>query len=72
MYYYEMAQNEMSKYNVLELFGGCGGLGWGFKKEGFTMAAYNELDPKIAETYKENFQGTECIIGDITKSCFIL
>ena len=31
------------------------------------MAVYNELDPKIAETYKENFKGTECIIGDITK-----
>ena len=67
MYYYEMDPDEMSKYNVLELFGGCGGLGWGFKKEGFTMAAYNEIDPKIAETYKENFYGTECIIGDITK-----
>ena len=68
IYYYEMDQTEMSKYNVLELFGGCGGLGWGFKREGFTMAAYNELDPKIAETYKENFKGTECIIGDITKN----
>ena len=52
--------------NVLELFGGCGGLGWGFKKEGFNIVAYNELDPKIAETYKANFKGTECIVGDIT------
>ena len=56
----------MSQYNVLELFGGCGGLGWGFKKEGFTIAAYNELEPKIAATYKENFKGANCIIGDIT------
>jgi len=52
--------------NVLELFGGCGGLGWGFKKEGFNIVAYNELDPKIAETYKANFKGTEYIVGDIT------
>lgn len=56
----------MTQYNVLELFGGCGGLGWGFKKEGFTISAYNELDPKISTTYKENFKGTKCIIGDIT------
>ena len=56
----------LNNNNVLELFGGCGGLGWGFKKEGFTIAAYNELDPKIAATYRENFKGTECVIGDIT------
>lgn len=52
--------------NVLELFGGCGGLGYGFHKQGFNIVACNEYDPIIAETYKHNFPDTNVIVGDIT------
>ena len=55
----------MSK-NVLELFGGCGGLGFGFHSEGFNIVACNEYDEQIAETYKHNFPETNVIVGDIT------
>ena len=53
--------------NCFELFAGCGGLGYGFHKEGFNIVACNELDGSIAETYKENFDNTKVIVGDITK-----
>jgi len=53
--------------NCFELFAGCGGLGYGFHKEGFNIVACNELDSSIADTYKENFNNTNIIVGDITK-----
>jgi len=53
--------------NCFELFAGCGGLGYGFHKEGINIIACNELDSKIASTYKENYPDTNVIVGDITK-----
>ena len=53
--------------NCFELFAGCGGLGYGFHKNGFNIVAANELEPKIAATYKHNFPDTNVIVGDITK-----
>jgi len=53
--------------NCLELFAGCGGLGFGFHQELFNIVACNELEHKIAETYRENFTNTNVIVGDITK-----
>lgn len=54
-------------FNVFELFAGCGGLGYGFHKEGFNIIACNELEGQIAETYKANFKDTNVIVGDITQ-----
>ena len=51
----------------MNLFAGCGGLGYGFHKNGFKIVAANELEAKIAETYKHNFPDTNVIVGDITK-----
>lgn len=53
--------------NCLELFAGCGGLGFGFHKEGFNIVCANELEASIGETYKHNFPTTNVVIGDITK-----
>lgn len=53
--------------NCFELFAGCGGLGYGFHKNGFNIIAANELEPKIAATYKHNFSDTNVIVGDITQ-----
>ena len=55
------------KIKCFELFAGCGGLGYGFHKEGFDIVGCNELDKQIAETYQENFKNTNVIVGDITK-----
>ena len=56
-----------TKINCLELFAGCGGLGYGFHKEGFTMVCANELEAVIAGSYELNFVDTTVIAGDITK-----
>ena len=56
-----------TKINCLELFAGCGGLGYGFHKEGFTMVCANELEAVIAGSYELNFADTAVIAGDITK-----
>ena len=62
------AENDTSKQiNCLELFAGCGGLGYGFHKEGFNMVCSSELDANISGTYKKNFHDTTVITGDITK-----
>ena len=53
-------------YNVLELFAGCGGLGYGFEQNGFNIICANELEEPIANTYKENFKHSNVIVGDIT------
>ena len=53
--------------NCFELFAGCGGLGYGFHKNGFNIIAANELKDNIALTYKHNFPNTNVIVGDITK-----
>lgn len=53
--------------NCLELFAGCGGLGYGFHNQGFQISVCNELEEQIANTYKENFKDTNVIVGDITK-----
>jgi site-specific DNA-cytosine methylase len=53
--------------NCLELFAGCGGLGYGFHNEGFNIVCANELEASIGETYKHNFPDTNVVVGDITK-----
>ena len=58
----------MNKKNILELFGGCGGLGYGFHKEGFNIECCNELEQKIANTYIHNFPDSKVIVGDITEN----
>jgi site-specific DNA-cytosine methylase len=59
-----MASND-NKINCLELFSGCGGLGYGFHKEGFNIVCASELEDKIARTYALNFPETNVIVGDI-------
>lgn len=58
----------MEKYNVLELFGGCGGLGYGFDELGFNIVCCNELESEIGKSYHHNFPNTNLIIGDITQT----
>jgi len=59
---------DFSKINCLDLFSGCGGLSYGFHKEGFNIVTCNELEKSISETYKHNYPNTNVIVGDITKA----
>lgn len=54
------------KKTVLELFGGCGGLGYGFHSINFNIVCCNELESQIAQTYIHNFPETKVVVGDIT------
>ena len=58
----------MNKKNVLELFGGCGGLGYGFHKQNFNIECCNELEQQIANTYIHNYPKSKVIVGDITEN----
>lgn len=50
---------------VVDLFSGPGGLSLGFKRAGFKLVVAVECDRWAAETYKNNFAGTELIKEDI-------
>ena len=60
--------NNIEQKNLLELFGGCGGLGYGFHNNNFNIVCCNELEKQIGETYKYNYPKSNVIIGDITKN----
>ncbi|NMA74013.1 MAG: DNA cytosine methyltransferase, partial [Bacteroidales bacterium] len=56
----------MKKYNIVELFAGIGGLGYGFSQiPEFNILAANEIDEKIAKSYEINHPDVEMLICDI-------
>jgi DNA (cytosine-5)-methyltransferase 1 len=46
---------EASKFRVLDLFAGCGGLSLGFKRVGFEICGSIEADPVAADSHARNF-----------------
>ena len=59
------------KFTLVDLFAGCGGLGYGFHLAGFETLLANELHPDPAATYRYNLiQENEerMIVGPIQKS----
>lgn len=42
--------------NVIDLFAGCGGFSYGFKKAGFNSVGYLEIDEHCINTLKSNFK----------------
>jgi len=55
----------MSKYNIIDLFSGAGGMSLGFKKRGFNTLFAIEYNNKFASTYSYNFPKVNLIIEDI-------
>lgn len=51
--------------NVIDLFSGCGGLSYGFIKNGFSVKKAVEFDPNIAKTYTMNHPDVDMIVDDI-------
>lgn len=59
----------MSKYKVVSLFSGAGGLDLGFHKAGFEIIWANDFDKYAVQTYKANFKN-EIILEDINNIDF--
>ena len=59
--------NIVKKYNVLDLFCGCGGLSYGFESAGFNVVLGIDNDKKALETFELNHKGSKSICGDITQ-----
>jgi len=57
---------EMKKYNVLDLFCGCGGMSWGLAKKGFNIAAGIDVWDAALKTYKHNHKNAVALHKDIT------
>lgn len=60
----------MGKYNVIDLFCGCGGLSYGFENAGFNVLLGIDNDAKALETFEKNHAGSKTICGDITNIHF--
>lgn len=59
----------MTKYKILDLFCGAGGLSYGMHKNvNFSTVIAVDNDVYAAETFKKNMPETEMIVGDITDS----
>ncbi len=56
----------MSKYNVLSLFSGAGGMDLGFIQQNFEIVWANDFNKDAVETYRKNI-GNHIVLGDITK-----
>ena len=53
--YIIISMNDVSKYKVIDLFSGCGGLSLGLEMAGFSLELAVEKSPMAAETYYHNF-----------------
>ena len=62
----ESIKPHLKSLNFIDLFAGAGGMSQGFLMEGFHLVSANEIDKNFFETYKQNHQKSELILGDIT------
>jgi DNA (cytosine-5)-methyltransferase 1 len=54
------------KYNVLDLFCGCGGMSWGLYKKGFNIVAGIDIWDIALTTYQHNFPNAKALNLDIS------
>lgn len=59
-----------SKYNVIELFAGAGGLAIGLEKAGLSCLALNEIDKHACSTLRNNRPNWDILEGDVRKIDF--
>lgn len=53
------------KYNVIDLFSGCGGFSYGFEKAGFEVILGVDNDKAALDTFKLNHKNSKIILGDL-------
>ena len=68
--YHVLKSKNKSKYKVVELFAGCGGLALGFENAGLDCELLVEIDKTAVETLKKNRQSCKVIVDDITNVNF--
>ena len=56
----------MKKYNVLDLFCGCGGLSKGFSLAGFNIVGGVDFNKEAIDTFNKNFANANGVFGDIS------
>ncbi len=56
----------MSKYNVVDLFCGCGGLSKGFENAGFNVILGVDNDNSSLNTFEKNHKGSRVLNGDLS------
>lgn len=56
----------MSKYQIIDLFSGAGGLSYGFEQAGCEIKLAIEKDAWAVDTYKANHSNQNIIEADIT------
>lgn len=61
-----MIENRANKYNVLDLFCGCGGMSWGLHKKGFNIVAGIDIWDIALKTYKLNHTDAMIFNQDIS------
>ncbi|TVQ91548.1 MAG: DNA (cytosine-5-)-methyltransferase [Deltaproteobacteria bacterium] len=52
---------------ALAMFAGCGGMSLGFRRAGFDVAGFIELDENARESYAHNFPTSVCLGADVTE-----
>lgn len=52
------------KYNIIDLFCGCGGLSYGFEKAGYHIALGIDNDEMALHTFEKNHQDSKTINGE--------
>ena len=56
----------MKKYNVLDLFCGCGGLSKGFEMAGYNIVLGVDFNEPALKTYAYNHHGSKTLCGDLS------
>ena len=56
----------MERYNVLDLFCGCGGMSWGLAKKGFNIVAGLDIWDIALKTYQYNHKNAKALHLDIS------
>jgi DNA (cytosine-5)-methyltransferase 1 len=56
----------LTPFRVLDLFSGCGGISWGFKKAGFQILAGVDQDKEALETFALNMPEAQAIDHDLS------
>lgn len=55
------------KYNIIDLFCGCGGFSYGFERAGFNVLLGVDIWADALVTFKENHYGADIIEGDLSQ-----
>ena len=56
----------MNRYNVVDLFCGCGGLSKGFENAGFNIILGVDNDSSTLNTFENNHKGSKVLNGDLS------